>query len=178
MDASQIEYFQALNIQTKVIKNQLEIINATKILTIGQKISLSEINLMKKFNIKPYKHLVQILHIYLNGKLYDNAILKINDEYLKKRVEEGIRNLTAFSLGANIPTKASAPHIIGNAFRNIIGLSLATNVVIPQAKNFTVSAGAPAKEDTKKEEPKKKEEKKKEPEPEPEEEAFGLDLFG
>jgi large subunit ribosomal protein LP0 len=179
MDASQIEYFQALNIQTKVIKNQLEIINATKILTIGQKITLSEINLMKKFNIKPYKHLVQILHIYLNGKLYDNGILKINDAYLKKRVEEGIRNLTAFSLGANIPTKASAPHIIGNAFRNIIGLSLATNVVIPQAKNFTVSSSAPAKEEPKKEEPKKEEKKKqKEPEPEPEEEAFGLDLFG
>jgi large subunit ribosomal protein LP0 len=176
MDASQIEYFQALNIPTKVIKNQLEIINATKILVIGQKITLSEINLMKKFNIKPYKHLVQILHIYLNGKLYDNNILKINDEYLKKRVEEGIKNLTAFSLAASIPTKASAPHIVANAFKNIIGLSLSTNLNIPQAKNFTAGTGAPAQTETKKEE--KKVEKKKEPEPEPEEEAYGLDLFG
>jgi len=130
---------------------------------------------MKKFNIKPYKHLVQILHIYLNGKLYDNGILKINDEYLKKRVEEGIKNLTAFSLAANIPTKASAPHIVSNAFKNIIGLSLSTNVTIPQAKNFT-AVSAPAKQEAKKEEPKKVE-KKKEPEPEPEEE-MGLDLFG
>jgi large subunit ribosomal protein LP0 len=178
MDASQIEYFQALNIPTKVIKNQLEIITATKILVVGQKITLSEINLMKKFNIKPYKHLIQILHIYLNGKLYDNAILKINDEYLKKRVAEGIQNLTAFSLAANIPTKASAPHIIGNAFKNIIGLSLATNVVIPQAKAFTVSAAPAKKEEPKKEEPKKDDKKKKEPEPEPEEEDFAIDLFG
>jgi len=37
MDSSQIEYFQALKIPTKVIKNQLEIITATKILIVGQK---------------------------------------------------------------------------------------------------------------------------------------------
>ena len=176
MDSSQIEYFQALNITTKLIKNQLEIINPCKILVIGQKITLSEINLMKKFNIKPYKHAVQIQVIYMNGQVYGNEILKINNDYLKKRVEEGIRNLTAFSLGANVPTKASAPHILAGAFRNIVGLSLATGVVIPQAKNFTVAASAPA--ETKKEEPKKAE-KKKEPEPEPEEDAGGFgDLFG
>jgi len=70
MDSSQIEYFQALKIPTKVIKNQLEIVSSTKILVIGQKISMSEINLMKKFNIKPYKHYVEIKHIYMNGKLY------------------------------------------------------------------------------------------------------------
>ena len=174
MDSSQIEYFQALNITTKLIKNQLEIINPAKILVVGQKITLSEINLMKKFNIKPYKHFVQILHIYLNGKLYDNGILKITNDYLKKRVEEGIKNLTAFSLAANVPTKASAPHIVGNAFRNIIGLSLATNVLIPQAKAFTVVSSAPEVAETKKEAPKKEEKKKApEPEPEPEEEGFG-----
>jgi len=37
MDASQIDYFQALKIPTKVVKNQLEIISPTKILVIGQK---------------------------------------------------------------------------------------------------------------------------------------------
>jgi len=37
MDASQIDYFQALKIPTKVVRNQLEIMSATKILTIGQK---------------------------------------------------------------------------------------------------------------------------------------------
>ena len=51
MDASQIEYFQALKIPTKVMRSQLEIVTSTKILTVGQKITLSEINLMKKFNI-------------------------------------------------------------------------------------------------------------------------------
>ena len=41
MDSSQIDYFQALKIPTKVMRNQLEITTATKILSVGQKITLS-----------------------------------------------------------------------------------------------------------------------------------------
>jgi len=176
MDSSQIEYFQALKIPTKVIKNQLEIVSATKILTVGQKITMSEINLMKKFNIKPYKHYVQIMHIYMNGKLYDSAILKITPEYMKEKLQAGIRNVAAFSLATGVSTKASAPHVISNAFRNILGLSLATGVEIAQAKNLLAAASAPAKEEPKKEV--KKEEKKKEPEPEEEEMGGFGDIFG
>ena len=40
MDSSQIDYFQALKIPTKVSRNQLEITTATKILHVGQKITL------------------------------------------------------------------------------------------------------------------------------------------
>jgi large subunit ribosomal protein LP0 len=177
MDSSQIEYFQALKIPTKVIKNQLEIVTSTKILTIGQKITMSEINLMKKFNIKPYKHFVQIMYIYMNGKVYDSAILKITNDYMKEKLTAGIRNVAAFSVATSITTKASAPHVISAAFRNILGLSLATGVEIAQAKNLVAASSAPAKEETKKEA--KKEEKKKEPEPEPEEDIGGFgDIFG
>jgi large subunit ribosomal protein LP0 len=175
MDSSQIEYFQALKIPTKVIKNQLEIVTATKILVIGQKITMSEINLMKKFNIKPYKHYVQMQQIYMNGKLYDSGILRITNDYMKQKLEQGIKNIAAFSLATHITTKASAPHIISHAFRNVLGLSLGSGVEIAQAKNLLAATSAPAK----KEEPKKKEEKKKEPEPEPEEDVGGFgDIFG
>lgn len=176
MDSSQIEYFQALKIPTKVIKNQLEIVSATRILTVGAKITLSEINLMKRFNIKPYKHNVQIRHIYMSGKLYDEGILKITNDYMKAVTERCIKNVAAFSLATGVTNRASAPHAIISAFKNIVGLSLGTGVIIPQAANMTASA-APAQEAPKAE---KKAEKKKEPEPEPEDEdagGFG-DLFG
>ena len=166
MDASQIEYFQALKIPSKVMRSQLEILSATKILTVGQKITLSEINLMKKFNIKPYKHMVLIEKILLNGKIYDKSILKITPDYMKAKLEQGIKNVLQFSLASNIPTKASAPMIVANAFRNICGFSLATNVLIPQTQNLTAPAEAPKKEEPKKKEEKKKEEKKEEEEEE------------
>jgi large subunit ribosomal protein LP0 len=179
MDSSQIEYFQALKIPTKVIKNQLEIVSNTKILAVGQKITLSEINLMKKFNIKPYKHYIQILHIYMNGSVYNSSILKITNDYMKGVLESAVKNVAAFSVGAGYTNRASAPHVILNSFKNILGLSLATGFEIPQTKLLTVAAAAPASAPAATEAPKKAE-KKKEPEPEPEEEdagGFG-DLFG
>ena len=124
MDSSQIDYFQALKIPTKVMRNQLEITTATKILTVGQKITLSEINLMKKFNIRPYKHQMKIKKVLLNGKVYGEEILKVTDDYMKAKLEQGIKNVLGFSLGASIPTEASAPFVIANAFRNICALSL------------------------------------------------------
>ena len=173
MDSSQIDYFQALKIPTKVMRNQLEITTATKILTVGQKITLSEINLMKKFNIKPYKHQMKIKKLLLNGKLYGEEILKVTDDYMKTKLEHGIKNILGFSLAAHVPTQASAPHVISNAFRNICALSLGTNVIIDATKNMK---DAP-KEAPKKEEKPKKEEPKKEEKP-PEEDEEDIDLGG
>ena len=152
MDSSQIDYFQALKIPTKVMRNQLEITTATKILVPGQKITLSEINLMKKFNIKPYKHKMNIKKVLLNGKLYGEEILKVTDDYMKAKLEQGIKNVLGFSLGAHIPTEASAPHIVANAFRKICALSIGTNVLIDATKNI---------KEAPKEEPKKKNLRKK-----------------
>ena len=177
MDSSQIDYFQALKIPTKVMRNQLEITTATKILTVGQKITLSEINLMKKFNIKPYKHQMKIKKVMLNGKLYGEEILKVTDDYMKAKLEQGIKNVLGLSLGAHIPTEASAPHVVANAFRNICALSLGTNVLFDATKNLK---DAPKEEPKKKEKeaPKKKEEPKKEEKPPEEEEDIGIgDLF-
>lgn len=180
MDASQIDYFQALKIPTKVVKNQLEIMSATKILVVGQKISMSEINLMKKFNIKPYKHSVQIHKIYLNGKIYGNEILKINDNYLRERVDKAITNVAALSLRLNIPTKASAVHTIAHCFRNLAGLGAATGSIFKQAEGLISSGQAPAQQaapkEEKKETKKKEEPKKEEPKKEEEEDA-PLGLF-
>jgi large subunit ribosomal protein LP0 len=174
MDSSQIEYFQALKIPTKVIKNQLEIVTATKILTVGAKITLSEINLMKKFNIKPYKHFVIITQIYMSGKLYDSGILKITNDYMKSVTDRCIRNVAAFSIASGVTNKASAPHIIVECFKNILGLSLASKIDIPQTKLMTAAAAEPVEVAAP-----KKAEKVKEAEPEPEEDAGGFgDLFG
>ena len=174
MDSSQIDYFQALKIPTKVMRNQLEITTATKILTVGQKITLSEINLMKKFNIKPYKHQMKIKKLLLNGKLYGEEILKVTDDYMKTKLEQGIKNILGFSLAAHVPTQASAPHIISNAFRNICALSLGTNVLIDATKNMK---DAPKEAPKKEEKPKKEEAPKKEEKP-PEEEEEDIDLGG
>lgn len=160
MDSSQIDYFQALKIPTKVMRNQLEITTATKILVPGQKITLSEINLMKKFNIRPYKHNMKIKKVLLNGQVYGEEILKVTDDYMKTKLEQGIKNILGFSLGAHIPTEAAAPHIIANAFKNICALSLGTNVLIDATKNMKEAPKEAPKKKKEEEKPKKEEKKK------------------
>ena len=177
MDSSQIDYFQALKIPTKVSRNQLEITTATKILHVGQKITLSEINLMKKFNIKPYRHQMKIKKLLLNGKCYGEEILKVTDDYMKTKLEQGIKNILGFSLASHVPTPASAPHIISNAFRNICALSLGTNVLIDATKGMK-EAPKKKEEKPKQEKKPKKEEKTKKEEKPPEEEEDDIDLGG
>jgi large subunit ribosomal protein LP0 len=127
MDSSRAYYFGAMKIPFKVIKNQVEIVSPTKIVTFGQKITMSEINVMKDFKILPHKHTLKIEHIYMNGKLYDCRILKLTPEYIKSKIEHGIRNLAAFSIATHIPTPSSSPHIIDNAFKLLLGLSHSCN---------------------------------------------------
>jgi hypothetical protein len=134
LDSANIELFQALKIQTKVVRNQLEVVNDSKVLFVGQKITISEINLMKKFNIKPYLHTIQMKHIYMSGNIFGTEILKINDQYLKQRVLQGINNVAKFSLGSGVPTKASAPHSVLNGLTNLLGLKLHTGIDVPALK--------------------------------------------
>lgn len=206
MDSSQIELFQALKIQTKVIKNQLEVINDSKVLVKGQKINISEINIMKKFNIKPYIHVIEVKQIYLSGKLYGPEILSITQDVIKARVLQGLTNIASFSLQTGIPTKASAPHSVMRGLTNLLGLKIHTGVDVPSLKGGASSGPAqapveaPAKDEKKGGKDEKKDEKKggkdekkgagkdakkKEPEPEPEDnpddDGFGGgmgDLFG
>jgi large subunit ribosomal protein LP0 len=181
MDASQIEYFQNLRIPTKVIKNQLENTTSTKILSVGSKITLSEINLMNKFNIKPFRHRIAVTNIYIRGKLYDEGILNLNSEVMEKALQKGINNIASFGLATGIANKASAVHSIANGFRNILGLSLGCDVEIKQAKGLkassttTAAPAAPAKKEEPKKEEKKKvvEEKKKVVEEDDEDVGFG-----
>jgi len=63
-------------------------------------------------------------------------IIKEYEPYMKAKLEQGIRNVLGFSLAAHIPTEATFPLIISNAFKNICALSLGTNVLIDATKNM------------------------------------------
>lgn len=180
MDASQVDYFQNLRIQTKVVKNQLDIINPTKILAVGQKITLSEINLMNKFGIKPFHHKIKVNNVIIGGKMFDSGILNLNADIMNKALERGISNIAAFGLATGLSNKASAVHVVANSFRNIMGLAVGCGVEIKQVKGLLQAATEVKKAPVvveKKEDPKKDDKKKKQPEPEPEEDDMPMGLF-
>merc|ERR1719353_393907 len=56
MDPSQTSFFQTLNIATKIVKGQIELITAFQILKSGEKVSASAAVLLNKLNIRPFNY--------------------------------------------------------------------------------------------------------------------------
>merc|ERR1719267_481741 len=56
MDPSQTSLFQTLNIATKIVKGQIELISNFQILKVGEKVSASASVLLGKLGIKPFSY--------------------------------------------------------------------------------------------------------------------------
>merc|ERR1719156_409949 len=56
MDPSQTNFFQALNIGTKIVKGQIELSSEFQILKIGEKVGASAAVLLQKLSIRPFEY--------------------------------------------------------------------------------------------------------------------------
>jgi len=122
MDPSQTSFFQALNIGTKIVKGQIELVSDFPILKIGEKVSPSAAVLMKKLAITPFEYGMEVSQIYQDGAVFPAAVLDIQDHVLVQKFMAGLANMAAFSRELGIPTEAGLPHAFGNAFRNVAAL--------------------------------------------------------
>merc|ERR1711920_400933 len=122
MDPSQTSFFQALNIGTKIVKGQIELVSEFPILKIGDKVSPSAAVLLNKLSIKPFEYGMEVQQVYQDGTVFDAAVLDIKEEVLIQKFMAGIANMAAFSREVGIPTEAGLPHAFGNAFKNVASL--------------------------------------------------------
>jgi len=189
MDPSQTSFFQTLNIATKIVKGQIELISNFAILKCGEKVSASAAVLLTKLNIKPFNYKMEVDMVFQNGGVFDAAVLDISDSILIGKFLAGVNNMAAFSREIGVPTEAGLPHAFGNAFKNVaalIGETAFTFKEVEEVKKFLAdpaayaaanpaasagpAAAAPAGG--------KKEAAKKEAVVEEEEEEMDFDLFG
>merc|ERR1719265_2642493 len=122
MDPSQTSFFQALNIGTKIVKGQIELVSDFPILKIGNKVSASQQVLLNKLGVKPFEYMLQVKQVFQDGCVFDAAVLDIKDDVLIAKFMAGIANMAAFSREIGVPTEAGLPHAFGNAFKNIASL--------------------------------------------------------
>lgn len=165
LDPKQTAFFQALNIQTKIVKTQIDIINSGKIISKGQRIGASECALLDKLGIRPFMFEVEITHVYDNGVIYSPSVLDIKKEEIIEKLRKGASFLTAASLQAGYPTALSARQSVLAGFKNLIACTMNISYEFPEAKAIKAAASqAPAEKpkDDKKKDAKKKEEPKKE----------------
>jgi len=122
MDPSQTSFFQTLNIATKIVKGQIELISNFQILKTGEKVTVSASALLTKLNIKPFEYKMEVEQVFQDGGVFDAAVLDIKDDVLISKFMNGVNNMAAFSRELGIPTEAGLPHAFGNAFKNVAAL--------------------------------------------------------
>jgi len=122
MDPSQTSFFQALNIGTKIVKGQIELVSEFKILTLGEKVSASGAVLLGKLGIKPFEYKIEVEMVYQDASVFSAAVLDISEQVLITKFIAGVANMAAFSREVGIPTEAGLPHMFGNAFKNVAAL--------------------------------------------------------
>jgi len=188
MDPSQTSFFQTLNIATKIVKGQIELISAFRILNKGEKVSASAAVLLTKLGIKPFEYKMEVEMVYQAGSVFPAAVLDISDTVLIQKFMAGVSNMAAFSREVGIPTEAGLPHAFGNAFKNVAALVSDISFTfkeVEEVKKFLEDPDAYAAANPVAAAPAagaapaaaKKEEKKVEEEEE-EEEDMDFDLFG
>eukprot|EP00913_Durusdinium_trenchii_P019078 g17930.t1 len=191
MDPSQTSFFQALNIGTKIVKGQIELVSDFKILAeprlkyrrhVGcvlpnRRVTASGAVLLNKLGIRPFEYKMEVKYVFQDAAVFSAAVLDMSEEKPETQRDREV----------GIPTEAGLPHAFGNAFRNVAALVADIDFTfkeVEDVKKFLedpdayaaanpVAAAAPAAGGGEA----KKEEKKAVVEEE-EEEDMEFDLFG
>jgi len=145
LDPKQTSFFQQLQIQTKIVKTQIEIVAEKQVIFKGDKIGSTEATLLDKLKIYPFEYKMEIKKVLQNGSIFDPAVLSLSNELLLAKFKNASKLLTSVSLALGYPTKASAPHTLLNGFKNLVAVSAVSGYEFKQAKAMLEAAkNAPA----------------------------------
>jgi len=178
LEPTQTSFLQALFIQSKIVKGQIEILSDVHLIKEGEKVQPSQASLLNKLNIRPFKYGMKSVFVFEDGQIYDTKILNYTEADLIKMMSIGITNIAAISIAAGYPTTAMIPFSIARAFKNLAAISFAVDYEFPLADKLkSCAAAAPVAAAPAAEAKEEKKEEKKEEEEE-EDGDLGLDLFG
>mmetsp|Transcript_84423 Transcript_84423/g.103462 ORF Transcript_84423/g.103462 Transcript_84423/m.103462 type:complete len:126 (+) Transcript_84423:384-761(+) len=85
---------------------------------------------------------MHVKHVYDNGKMIDPKVLDIKSEDIIASFKRAINNVSSASLGSGFIVKSAAPHLIGNAFKNLVGVTFETSFTFKQAEEMKNAASA------------------------------------
>ncbi|KAL3146415.1 ribosomal protein P0 (A0) (L10E) [Trebouxia sp. C0010 RCD-2024] len=185
LDPSSTNFFQVLNIPTKINKGTVEITSNVALIKAGEKVGASEATLLAKLGIKPFSYGLIVQNVYDAGAVFDPKVLDITDADLESTVQLGIKRIAAACLALNYPTLASIPHSVVNGYKNVLAVSVETDYTFPLAEKVKAyladpsafASAAPAAGGSDSAPAEKEEEKKEEEEEEGSDEDMGFSLF-
>ena len=136
-DPGQTNFFQVLQIPSKIVKGQIEITNDVALVKKGEKCGSSECVLLTKLSIRPFSYGLEINEIFDNGTFFSAKVLDIDDAYLAEKFAIASRAVAALSFALGHPTQASVTHSVAAAFKTITAITMGLeNYSYPQADAF------------------------------------------
>lgn len=136
MVPTQVSVLHALGIQSKIFKGTIEITSEKHLIHKGEKVGASEANLLSILGILPFKYTLKIEHLFDHGVLYKPEILDISDDVLLSKFSTALRNVTSLSIGIGYINQASAPHLVGSAFKDIASIAVSIDYKLKQIKDI------------------------------------------
>lgn len=82
LDPKQTGFFQKLQIQTKIVKAQIEIITSKQVIEVGDKIDGTQSLLLDKLKIYPFSYKMNITKILQNGAIFDAKVLSLSTDII------------------------------------------------------------------------------------------------
>ncbi|KAG8989052.1 ribosomal protein P0 (A0) (L10E) [Tulasnella sp. JGI-2019a] len=126
MEPGKTSFFQALSIPTKIARGTIEIVADVKVVLAGTKVGTSEATLLNMMNISPFTYGMNVIQIYQDGNIFAPEVLDIDSQELIDRFLKGIKTIATISLALNYPTIVSVSHVLVNAYKNLLAVSIGT----------------------------------------------------
>uniref|UniRef100_A0A914EBB7 60S acidic ribosomal protein P0 n=1 Tax=Acrobeloides nanus TaxID=290746 RepID=A0A914EBB7_9BILA len=145
MGPEKTSFFQALQIPTKISRGTIEILNEVFLIKTGEKVGASESALLNMLNIQPFSYGLVVQQVYDNGSIYAPEVLDMTMDELRSRFQQGVCNVAAISLAIGYPTKAAIPHMVANAFKNLLAVAAITDVTFAEAEKLKEYLADPSK---------------------------------
>jgi len=183
LEPTKTQFLQALNIASKIVRSQIDILTDVLLIKQGNKIGNSESVLLQMLNIKPFSYGLTCTHVYEDGKVFSSKFLDTSFDMLVSRFSSTLTVVASISLALGMPTVASIPHSILGAYKNLLAITLETDYLFDQAKIIKDMVENPEAFVQEAPQEEVKEEIQEEPEPEPDpvkeesEEGMGFNFF-
>jgi len=134
MGPEKTSFFQALNLNTKINRGTIEILQDTVVCKCDDKVGLSEAKLLNMLGISPFFYGLELQMIMDNGSIYPPAVLDITEAAIMGHVSQAVHQVASLSLGAGWANAASVPHSIKKAFTNVAALCIEIEFAITETE--------------------------------------------
>jgi len=137
LEPTKTSFFQALSISTRISKGTIEIPTDIKVLTAGQRVTLSQAALLQMLGVKPFEFGLKVIAVYDNGavSLVGDIESESSEELgVMRAISRAIASVAALSLEIGYPTAASVPFSISTGYRNLLALATETGCAVEPAE--------------------------------------------